>query len=317
MDKKKILIVEDEPEMRMMLALEMETSGYEIFQAADGLEGFEMAQKVKPDLIISDVLMPKMDGNELFKKIRASDFGRDIPFIVLTARGKMKDYFEMVAVDDFLAKPFNAEELLVRIENVLNRAEHKKDQPPEKGRSPSPDKKSIGPVKVDADFQEVTEVILDRDVVDHIKFDIGPDERYKLKSPSRSKEKPKKSEGLRNKKILIVENDLRVYRSLETMLTEYGLVICVVPTPAKCFEEAVKFIPDAIITKYVLYAMKADKLVGILRGMSHLHDIPIIVYSDSESGGSEEDLLAAGATCFIMNATEEKILKKIITLFKR
>lgn len=313
MEKKKILIVEDEPEMRMMLTLELETCGYEVFQAADGVEGFEVARKVKPDLIISDVLMPKMDGNELFKKIRAAEFGRDIPFIVLTVRGKMKDYFETVAVDDFLAKPFNAEELLAHIEIVLHRTKHKKDRPPEKGRPQ--DTEGPGLVKVDADFQEVTEVILDKDAVDHIKFDIGPDERYKSRPPAHPEAKPKKSEGLRNKKILIVENDLRVYRSLETVLTEYGFIVCVVPTPAKCFEAAVKFMPDVIITKYMLYAMKADKLVGILREMSHLHDIPIIVYSDFESGGSEEDLLAAGATCFVMNASEAKLLKKITALF--
>lgn len=119
MSKKKILVVEDEAEMRMMLALELETSGYEVFQAADGEAGFEMAREVKPDLVISDVMMPKMDGNQFMKKLRATDFGKEIPFVVLTARGKMRDYFETVEVDDFIEKPFEPDELLAKVERLL------------------------------------------------------------------------------------------------------------------------------------------------------------------------------------------------------
>src|SRR5690242_20598077 len=106
---KRILVVEDEPELRKVLAMELEASGYEVFVAGDGEEGFEVAQEVLPDLIITDVLMPKMDGNQLLKKMRATFFGRRIPFMVLTARGKMRDYFEAVDVNAFVEKPFEAD----------------------------------------------------------------------------------------------------------------------------------------------------------------------------------------------------------------
>lgn len=129
MIKKKILIVEDEPEMRTMLALELETSGYDVFQAGDGDAGFRLAAEVRPDLIISDMMMPAMDGNQLLKKLRASDFGKDIPFVVLTARGKMRDYFEAVKVDEFIEKPFNADDFLSKVESVLARSKAKEPLP--------------------------------------------------------------------------------------------------------------------------------------------------------------------------------------------
>jgi len=122
MNKRKILVVEDEGDMRKMLAMELEAAGYEVSQAEDGEEGFQAAKKVKPDLIISDILMPKMDGNHLMKKLRQSDFGYDIPFIVLTARGKMRDYFEIMEVDDFVVKPFDADDLLQKVRKALRKA---------------------------------------------------------------------------------------------------------------------------------------------------------------------------------------------------
>lgn len=127
MRKKRILLVEDEDELRTVLTLGLEEAGYEVLQAGDGEEGFRLAQEKKPDLILSDIMMPKMDGNQLLKKLRASDFGKDVPFIVLTARGKMKEYFELMDVDDFMIKPFEAEALLMRIEKALYRKKIKED----------------------------------------------------------------------------------------------------------------------------------------------------------------------------------------------
>ena len=119
MSKKKILIVEDEAQMQMLLSDELKTAGYEVHSAWDGEEGFQKAEEVKPDLIIADIMMPRIDGNQLMKKLRKSDFGRYIPFIVLTARGKMRDYFEILEVDCFIEKPFESKYLLERIANTF------------------------------------------------------------------------------------------------------------------------------------------------------------------------------------------------------
>ncbi len=123
MDKKKILIAEDEDNMRVMLGLELKTAGYEVCLAEDGEKALELAREFRPDLVISDILMPKIDGNQLMQKLRRSGFGAHIPFIVLTARGQMHDYFEMMDVDDFIIKPFDAEDLLMRVKKVLRKTD--------------------------------------------------------------------------------------------------------------------------------------------------------------------------------------------------
>lgn len=117
--KKKILVVEDEQDMRQLLYDNLSNIGYEVYQAADGEEGFSMAKTVVPDMIISDIIMPRMNGNDLYKKIHAHDFGKKIPFIVLTARKRMRDYFEVAEVDDFIEKPFDFLALAEKIEKLL------------------------------------------------------------------------------------------------------------------------------------------------------------------------------------------------------
>lgn len=82
--KKKILIVEDEGAMVTALQDKLTYEGFVVVSAGDGLDGLGMAQKEKPDLILLDILMPEMDGMTMLKKLRASDWGRDIPVIILT-----------------------------------------------------------------------------------------------------------------------------------------------------------------------------------------------------------------------------------------
>ena len=82
---KKILVVEDEPDMRQALVESLRYEGFDVLQAANGVEGLEEALARRPDLIILDILMPKMDGMEMMKKLRQSDsWGRKVPIILLT-----------------------------------------------------------------------------------------------------------------------------------------------------------------------------------------------------------------------------------------
>jgi DNA-binding response OmpR family regulator len=121
--KEKILIVEDEGTSRALLTVELEKAGYQVFQATDGEEAYNAAKAVRPDLIISDIVMPEMDGNELIKQIRKSEFGKKILFIVLTSHTQMQDYFEMMDdVGDFITKPFEPQDLISRVERVFIKA---------------------------------------------------------------------------------------------------------------------------------------------------------------------------------------------------
>ena len=117
--KKKILVVEDETETRELIAAKLQKAGYEVFQAGDGAEALQVAREFKPDLILSDIIMPVMDGLELLEKLRETYSGRDIPFIVITAKGYLKDYFERLGVDGSIAKPCLPEECINKVKEVL------------------------------------------------------------------------------------------------------------------------------------------------------------------------------------------------------
>jgi len=120
--KKKILLVEDEDDSRILMAKKLEQSGYKVFQACHGLEGIQAAEDHCPDLIITDVVMPKMNGNEFVSVLRQRPLLKDIPIIVMSIRGNMRDYFERLGVNEFLSKPFLPKELVSAVDQFFNRS---------------------------------------------------------------------------------------------------------------------------------------------------------------------------------------------------
>jgi len=119
--KKKILVVEDEQDMKNMIKLRMESAGYEIVLASNGEEGLEKVKAECPDLIITDVLMPIMDGFAFYKELKKSQALSGIPVIILTARGQMEDSFKVVGADDFIAKPFLPQDLLAKVDALCKK----------------------------------------------------------------------------------------------------------------------------------------------------------------------------------------------------
>lgn len=115
-----ILIVEDNPDVQAYVSEQLENE-YKILQAKNGEEGITKAQKEIPDLIITDVMMPKMDGYQFSKAIRGDEKTSHIPIIMLTAKAGLDDKIQGLetGVDDFLTKPFSAKELKVRIKNLI------------------------------------------------------------------------------------------------------------------------------------------------------------------------------------------------------
>jgi len=114
-----ILVVEDEAAERQMLALNLETAGHVVLQAGNGTDALELLKKAHPDLILTDVLMPEMDGFVFCKALREHPQTKEIPVIVLTARGKMEDAFAALGVAGFLEKPSAPNVLLSTIEKTL------------------------------------------------------------------------------------------------------------------------------------------------------------------------------------------------------
>lgn len=120
-DQTTLLVVDDNAELRHFISLRLSAS-YRILQAQDGEEGFHMACKALPDLIISDVSMPKMTGYELTKKLKNTATTRSIPVILLTAKASKRDTVEGFAsgADDYLSKPFDTSELIMRVNSLIN-----------------------------------------------------------------------------------------------------------------------------------------------------------------------------------------------------
>ena len=118
--KPSILIVDDSKDVRKYLSNLLE-SDYLIFEAEDGVKGIESAKEIIPDLIISDVMMPSMDGLEFCQKIKSEWQTSDIPVILLTAKASFENKIEglEIGADDYLTKPFEQRELFTRIKNLL------------------------------------------------------------------------------------------------------------------------------------------------------------------------------------------------------
>lgn len=121
---KRILVVDDEPELVEMLKFRLETSGYVVVTAFNGKEGLEKAKKEKPDLIILDIIMPEMDGTAMAQALKEDAETRDIPIIFLTClveKGEVKQGSRMIGSNLFIAKPFEAEELLSMVEKSIKK----------------------------------------------------------------------------------------------------------------------------------------------------------------------------------------------------
>lgn len=116
-----ILVIEDNDDMRNYIVENLQDH-YNVITAPDGEAGFKLAEEQIPDIIISDVMMPKMDGYQVTKSLRSSQNTSHIPIILLTARGdresRMKGWYEKA--DEYLTKPFDVEELLIRVQNLLD-----------------------------------------------------------------------------------------------------------------------------------------------------------------------------------------------------
>lgn len=125
---KRILVVDDDPKILKALDQALQQEGYEVFRAADGLAALEAARTVNPDLVVLDVMLPKMDGFEVCAQLQMNG---SVPCLILSARGEEMDKVVGfgVGADDYLTKPFRLSELLLRVRAILRRTAAKPSEP--------------------------------------------------------------------------------------------------------------------------------------------------------------------------------------------
>jgi len=122
MAKKTVVCVEDEPEMIDLIKLILRRKEFELVGAVGGREGLKTVRELKPDLVLLDLMMPDMDGWEVYRQMKADDELKQIPVIVVTAKAQSIDRvlgLHLAKVDDYITKPFSPQELLESVSDIL------------------------------------------------------------------------------------------------------------------------------------------------------------------------------------------------------
>jgi DNA-binding response OmpR family regulator len=127
---KKILAVDDEPSIRRLVEVNLQRAGYAITTAPDGQEALNQIARERPDMVLLDVMMPRMDGFELLRRLKADPTTANIPVLMLTAKAQDADVFRGLqsGADFYLTKPFNPKELLMWVQRVFSAASQSSDQ---------------------------------------------------------------------------------------------------------------------------------------------------------------------------------------------
>lgn len=124
--KKRLVYVEDEPEMIDLVRLILARRGYEIIGANGGREGLDLIRQEKPDMVLLDLMMPDMDGWDVYQQMKADESTQHIPVVIITAKAQSIDKvlgLHIAKVDDYISKPFSPQELVDSVEKILARDE--------------------------------------------------------------------------------------------------------------------------------------------------------------------------------------------------
>lgn len=122
--ERQVVYIEDESEMIDLVRLILARKGYEVIGAYGGREGIDSVKKLSPDLVLLDLMMPDLDGWDVYQQMKADESTRNIPVIVITAKAQSIDRvlgLHIAKVDDYIAKPFSPQELLNSVEKVMSR----------------------------------------------------------------------------------------------------------------------------------------------------------------------------------------------------
>ncbi|MEI6831723.1 MAG: response regulator transcription factor [Candidatus Omnitrophota bacterium] len=142
--KRKILVVDDEKELVKLITFNLVIAGYDVLSAKNGIEALEISEQENPDLIILDIMLPRIDGWEVCRRLKQNPRTSNIPIIMLSALSEVDDKLKGfdLGTDDYVTKPFSPRELVVRVKRVLARSENKVS---------TPKTIKIGPLQIDTE----------------------------------------------------------------------------------------------------------------------------------------------------------------------
>ena len=124
MPERKIVYFEDDGDMVDLVRIILNREGYQVFGIAEGLEGLKLVQETDPDLILLDLMLPDMDGWEIYRQLKQNDSTQNIPVIVVTAKAQSIDKvlgLEIAKVDEYISKPFRPQELVDRVNQIVSK----------------------------------------------------------------------------------------------------------------------------------------------------------------------------------------------------
>ncbi len=123
--RKRILIIEDDKDIRGLLRYDLEREGFRVSESEDGVEGLALLRKSPPDLLVLDLMLPRLSGLEICKQVRREQTARRVPILILTARSEEPDRIVglELGADDYVTKPFSPRELVARVKALLRRTE--------------------------------------------------------------------------------------------------------------------------------------------------------------------------------------------------
>lgn len=129
-DRKRVLVVDDEPDVLLLCRVNLEFEGYEVIEASDGVEAMERVRERRPDIILLDVMMPRMDGWQVLAELKNDDVLKDIPVVMLTAKVQDQDQIRgwSSGAAEYITKPFSPLSLSQVLEDVLSHDPDEEDR---------------------------------------------------------------------------------------------------------------------------------------------------------------------------------------------
>lgn len=171
---KTVLIVDDDEVLQLALSRRLEAQGFAVMRAGSGQEALDMLTTRSADAVVSDILMPGMDGFEFCRQLRSSPMGQIVPFIFLSSLAEVRDRVQghLIGADDYLVKPFHAQELIAKVKGGIARSErvngsleHRLQQAQDTTTAPLPDSLSTAEAKV---FWQVIQGWTNKEIAQHL-----------------------------------------------------------------------------------------------------------------------------------------------------